>query len=536
MPKSLLLLNATIYTMDDQNPRAEAVALRDGRIIAVGGADEVREAAVPRAESIDLEGRTVVPGFGDAHVHLLDYALTLEQVNLEGVDSLAQAVALVRQRIVSAEPGAWIRGRGWDHNLWDEGFPCKEDLDRIAPHNPVALTRKDGHLLWCNSLALQAAGIGPGTPNPPGGRIQRDARGEPTGILMETARELVYAVVPPPPARQRQEALRRAFLIAHSLGLTGVHEMGHLRGREVLSDYQGLLARGDLGLRVCAMLPRKRLDEAIALGLRTGFGNEWLQIGGVKVFMDGTLGSQTADMLEEFEGQPGNRGVVVTPAEEIREIVRRASGAGLACTVHAIGDAAVQKALDAVAMSHPPSFDYAQDRSAIRHRIEHAQLVHPDDIPRFAQLGVIASMQPIHATSDMLIADRYWGDRCRTAYAWRSLLDAGAHLAFGSDCPIETLSPLAGIHAAVTRQRADGTPEGGWYPEQRLTVAEAVRAYTLGAAYASGEESSKGSITMGKLADLVVLSRDIFAIPLEEILETKVVATVLDGKVVYWHP
>jgi predicted amidohydrolase YtcJ len=532
---SLLLFNATIYTMDDQNPQAEAVALRDGRIVAVGRADEVREAAGPRAESIDLEGRAVVPGFIDAHVHLLDYALTLERVNLEGVDSLAQAVALVRQRIVSAEPGAWIRGRGWDHNLWGGSFPHKEDLDGIAPRNPVALTRKDGHLVWCNSLALQAAGIGPQTPDPPGGRIQRGADGEPTGILMETARELVYAAIPAPPAQQRLEALRRAFPIAHSLGLTGAHEMGYLEGGEPLSDYQELLARGELGLRVCATIPRKQVNEALALGLHTGFGDEWLRIGGVKIFMDGTLGSQTADMLADFEGQPGNRGVVVTSAAEIREFVRRASGAGLACTVHCIGDAAVRKALDAIAFCHPQSFDYAQDRSAIRHRIEHAQLVHPDDIPRFARLGVIASMQPIHATSDLEIADRYWGARCRAAYAWRSLLDADARLCFGSDCPIETLSPLAGIHAAVTRQRADGTPEDGWYPEQRLTVAEAVQAYTLGAAYASGEESSKGSITVGKLADLVVLSRDIFAIPPQEILETEVVATVLHGKVVYWR-
>ncbi|HID87058.1 MAG TPA: amidohydrolase, partial [Anaerolineae bacterium] len=266
MHPTLILLNGTIHTMDDRNPRAEAVALRDGRIVAVGKADEVREAAGTGAESIDLEGRTVIPGLIDAHIHLLSYALSLDRVNLEGVDSLAQAVALVRERIVSAEPGAWIMGRGWDHNLWSGRLPRKEDLDRVAPRNPVALTRKDGHLVWCNSLALKAAGIGPGTPDPPGGQIQRDADGEPTGILVETARDLVYAAIPTPSAQQRQEALRRAFPIAHSLGLTGVHEMGYLEGREALSDYQELLARGELGLRVCAMIPRKRLDEAIALG------------------------------------------------------------------------------------------------------------------------------------------------------------------------------------------------------------------------------------------------------------------------------
>ena len=519
----LLFFNGKIYTLDEAKPMAQAVAIDGSLIVALGSDKEVKvEIGTGKWESIDLQGRAVVPGFIDCHIHFLTYALGLEQIDLEGVESLEKALDLVAGRVKSVKPGQWISGFGWDHSLW-KGFPSKEDLDRVAPENPVALTRKDGHLLWVNSLALREAKIDRETPDPSGGHIQRDEVGEPTGILMERAKELVYALLPQPTAEERRRALLRAAKKAHQVGLTGIHDC---EGGEAFGDFQALGER--LGLRVQMMIPQDSLEAAIALGLKSGFGNHYLRVGHLKIFANGSLGSQTADMLEPYLGQPDNKGIVVTPEEETRALIERASQNEIACAVHAIGDAANHKVLRA----------YAEVREKgiglnLRHRIEHVQLLHPGDVARFGSLGVIASMQPIHATSDMLVADRYWGERARYSYAWRSLLDSGAALAFGSDCPVESLNPLWGLHAAVTRQRADSTPPGGWHPQERLSLPQALRAYTLGAAYASGEEKVKGSIAPGKLADLVVLSRDIFEIPPQEILETEVVFTIFDGNIVY---
>jgi len=551
-------VNGRVYTLDPAQPRAEAMAVRDGRILAVGSNHEIRPLAESPKQVMDLEGRTVLPGFTDSHIHFLSTALNLDRVNLDGLDSKAKAVAAVAERVSQTPQGAWVLGYGWNHNLWDGRFPSKTDLDAVAPDHPVVLTRKDYHVLWLNSRALAAVGLSRETPDPPGGEIERDpASGEPTGIIKEEACRLVYRALPIPTAEERRKALRRAFSLAHQSGLTGIHEIIEERLFSYgFRDYVELAEEGELGLRVYLLLPRERLAEAMELGLQTGFGNEWVRIGPVKLFMDGTLGSRTADMLEPFddapargsrggppwgtgerasasEEQPDNRGLSILPAEEIRELVARASEAGLACAVHAIGDAANRKVLDAIA-SYQATVKPGR-RTHLRHRIEHAQLIHPADLPRFGQLGVIASVQPIHAPSDMLVAERYWGRRCATAYAYRSLLEAGARLAFGSDAPVESWDVLAGIHAAVTRQRPDGTPPGGWYPEQRLSVAQAVHGFTQGPAYASGEEALKGSITPGKLADLVILSHDLFTLPPEEILATRVVGTVVGGKVCYWQ-
>jgi len=378
--------------------------------------------------------------------------------------------------------------------------------------------------MWVNSLALERARIDEGTPDPPGGEIERDEQG-PTGILKERARELLEEILPKPSPQTRQEALREAISEAQGFGLTGIHDC---EGSEALADFQTLLAQGELGVRVYMMIPQESLKKVITLGLKTGFGNDFLRLGHLKLFADGSLGSQTAHMLEPFYGQPDNCGIPILSRDELQDIVGRANEAEIACAVHAIGDAANRKVLDMFAQLRARGA-----RGEVRHRIEHAQLLHPDDISRFKQLDIIASMQPIHATSDMLMADRYWEERARYSYAWRSLLYSGARLAFGSDCPVESLDPLMGIHAAVTRQRANGEPEGGWYPQERLTMSEAVHAYTLGAAYASGEERTKGSIAPGKLADLVVLSRDVFETPPREILETEVLYTIFDGRVVY---
>ncbi|MSP11867.1 MAG: amidohydrolase [Chloroflexi bacterium] len=526
--EALVFVNGKIYTVDAHQPWAGVLAMRQGTIVYVG--DDVaaaREAAGVGAEVIDLRGTLGLPGFTDSHIHLINTALTLDQVSLDGVRGVEQALERIAERARQAPAGQWLLGWGWDHNVWGR-YPNAAELDHVAPHCPVSLTRKDGHLLWVNSLALHLAQITDETPDPPGGHIQRDANGHTTGILLERARELVLKQIPEPDAGVREATLKRAFPRAHALGLTGVHEMGYLGGAQALADYQRLWQRGELGLRVLSSIPRHSLDAACAVGLATGFGDDWLRIGAVKVFMDGTLGSQTADMLADFEKQPGNRGIIITDEEEMRQITCQAGQAGIAVAVHAIGDAANRKVLNAI-----EAYQAGGSSRPLLHRIEHAQLLDPDDLPRFGRLGIVASVQPIHATSDMLIAERYWGARSSCAYAFRSLKETGAQLAFGSDSPVETWDVLQGIYAAVTRRRADGTPAGGWHPEQRLTLAEAIHGYTMGAATVARESQSKGSLAVGKVADMVVLDRDLFSLPPEEILQARVRLTVLDGAIVY---
>ena len=529
MQADLVLYNGKIYTMDRANPQAQAVAIVGNRIAAVGDDDQIKSLLSPGGEAVDLGGRTVVPGLTDSHIHFVEYALRLTRIDLSGIVSRTEAIRRVAERARTAKPGEWLLGGGWDRNLWeDTSFPTKEDLDLVAPHNPVALSSKDGHSLWANSLALARAGITAETLSPSGGEIERQpGTGEPKGILKENAEELVDKVIEKPSLEAIQAALKVAMANAQRAGLTGIHDC---EGERAFAAFQELLKKGEVGLRVLMHVPVENLDHAIGLGLRTGFGNEKLRVGGVKMFADGALGSRTAAMLAPYEDEPLNLGIVVTSKEELRELVSKASRAGLSAAIHAIGDRANRDVLDVLEESRQSG-----EGGGLRHRIEHVQLLHPADVPRPAKLGVIASMQPIHATSDMEMVNRHWGEeRARGAYAWRSLLDAGTVLAFGSDCPVEPLDPIAGIHAAVTRRRADGSPgPEGWHPEERITVEDAVRAYTVGAAYASGEEREKGSITPGKLADLMVLSQDIFALPPMAILETEVEATILDGKFVY---
>lgn len=529
MQADLVLHNGTIYTMDPDRPRAEAVAIAGNRILAVGDDEELRGLLAPGGEALDLQGRTVLPGFTDCHIHFLSYALRLRQINLTGLASKEAVLERVAARAAEATPGRWLEGGGWDRNLWaDPSFPTRADLDRIAPQYPVVLSSKCGHALWANSRALERAGITVDTPDPEGGEIVRHpATGEPTGILKEQAIQLVHQAIPKPGLEEIEEALVQAIPHLHRAGLTGIH---NCEGAESFAAFQRLASRGELKLRVLMHIPLKNLDSAIQLGLRTGFGNEVLRIGAVKSFADGSLGARTAAMLEPYEDEPHNRGLMVLSEEELKALVERACRAGIAPAVHAIGDRATHTVLEAC-QAHR-SLWAAQ---GLRPRMEHAQLLTPEDIQRLGRLSVTASMQPIHCTADMEMVDRHWGARGAGAYAFRSLLDAGAPLAFGSDCPVEDFSPLAGIHAAVTRRRADGFPgPQGWRPSERITVAEAVRAYTQGAAYASGDERLQGSITPGKLADLVVLSQDIFTVHPMDILQTEVVATIFDGSVVYW--
>jgi predicted amidohydrolase YtcJ len=530
MQANVVLYNGNIHTIDAASPHARAIAIAGNRVLAVGDDAEMRATLASGGKAIDLRGRTVVPGFTDAHLHFMSYGLSLKQIDLMEVPTLREALARVATRAETTPAGHWLVGRGWDHSLWEGGaFPTRQDLDSIAPEHPVFLRRKCGHAGWANSRALELAGITAETLDPPGGAIDRHpATGQPTGILKERAMELMFRLFDEPGVDEAADAIKTGMANAHKLGLVGVHTM---EGAPAFRGFQKLHAAGELKLRVLMQVPEENLDAAIQVGLRSGLGDEYLRIGGVKLFSDGALGARTALMLEPFEGEADNYGIAVSTADHLCQVVGQASWAGLATFTHAIGDRANREVLDAVEASRE-----AGEGLHLRHRIEHTQILHPDDIPRLARLGVIASMQPIHATQDMLLADVLWGARSAEAYAWRSLLDAGAVLAFGSDSPVEDLNVMKGIHAAVTRRRADGSPgPDGWYPEQRLTVAEAVYAYTAGAAYASGEETIKGELSPGKLADVAVLSQDIFTIEPMAILETEVVATMLDGEFVHVH-
>ena len=535
MQTDLILYNGDIHTMNPAAPRGQAIAIAGDRVLAVGGNDEIRALAAPPGKTIDLRGRTVTPGFTDAHLHFLSYGIGLQEIELAGVNSLMEALALVAARAGQTPPGQWLTGRGWDHTLWGDGdFPTRQDLDRAAPQHPVFLRRKCGHAGWANTRALELAGITAATPDPFGGAIDHDPiTGQPTGILKDVAMELMFRLFQEPSLDEATAAIQAATPHAHKAGLVAVHTM---EGAGAFRAFQALQASGELKLRITMQIPEENLDAAIQAGLRSGFGNEWLRIGGVKIFSDGALGARTAYMLEPYEGYPDNVGLPMASIEHLREVIGKASQAGIASFVHAIGDRANREVLDAIAAARTLETMNAtgDTQYVLRHRIEHAQIVHPDDQPRFASLGVIASMQPIHATQDMLIADRLWGKRSAHAYPWRSLLNAGAVLAFGSDAPVETLNVMVGIHAAVTRRRPDGAPgPAGWYAEQRLTVDEAVYAYTAGAAFASGEETVKGSLAPGKLADLVILSQDIFSIDPMAILGTEVVGTLVGGAWVY---
>jgi predicted amidohydrolase YtcJ len=533
MEADLLLFNGRVYTMDRLCPSAQAVAVADRRILAVGDDEDLRPLLRPGGLAVDLRGRTVVPGLIDAHVHFGWYSIAIHQgqVDLDNVPTRAEAVARVAQAAPQMPSGQWIRGGGWNKNVWpDPTFPTAADLDAMIPDHPVALDDKSHHATWVNTRALELADVTSATEDPPGGEILRDESGQPTGILLETAAELLYKVIPDPDVDTVASALRQGMARAHRLGLTGFHDPGH---HTVLAALQLLRARGELALRALVHVPADGLESAAALGLRSGLGDEYLRIGGLKIFADGALGPQTAHLLAPYEGTVGSVGIPIHTAGELCNLVGRAHQVGLSIAVHAIGDAANRAVLDAIAASPVPPHACPLP---LPDRIEHVQLLHPDDIARLGQLDVVASMQPIHATSDMDMAGRHWGRRCASAYAWRSLLDSDARLAFGSDCPVETLDPLAGIHAAVTRRRADGSPgPDGWIPSQRLSAVQAVHAYTLGAAYASGEAHLKGTLTPGKLADLVVLSHDIFHVEPMSILDTRVAMTVFDGRIVYSH-
>jgi predicted amidohydrolase YtcJ len=528
-----VLYNGHIYTQEAQQAYATAVAIRHNRIVAVGDDEAVLALAGPEAEQLDLNGRCVTPGLVDAHVHFQNYALYRQRLHLDGASSLAEALQRIAAHPAPGTADQWLLGRGWSQAQWPEGiFPTAADLDRLVPHAPVYLGHKSGHAAWVNSRALRLARIDENTPDPPGGQIQRDESGRPTGILFEEAAGLVTQHIPQPTEAELAAAMRSAQEHCWSVGLTGIHDFD---GRACFRALQSLRQAGELGLRVVKNIPVYRFEHAVGVGLRSGYGDDWLRIGGVKIFADGALGPRTAAMLEPYEGEPDNRGITVTDKEEMMAVASEASRNGLSVAVHAIGDRANHDVLDVYeAVRREEQERSTASTARLRHRIEHAQILHPDDLERLAQLNVIASMQPIHATSDMEMAGRHWGERARTSYAWRTLRDTGALLVFGSDAPVEPIEPLLGIHAAVTRRRLDGAPgPDGWYPEQRLTMAETIHAFTLAAAITAGQEGRQGSIRPGKLADLTIFDQDIFSMPPDELPSVTIAGTMVDGRFRY---
>ena len=538
----LIITNGRIYTMDASLPLAEAVAVAGDRILAVGTESEIATLRRPTTDQLDLRGRSLLPAFSDSHIHLLNTARARQRMDLSKARSRQDAAATVAQRAAETPAGHWLIGNGWNRNIWhDTALPTKRDLDRAAPDTPVVLNSKDLHSMWVNSRALAQAGINASTPDPPGGLIVREAgSGEPSGILLERACTMVSRVYPPPSVADCVDAIKSAIPMAWQAGITGIHQMGDKPDCLAFRAFQQMHQEGELDLRVLYYFPRESLETVTRLGLRSGFGDQRLRIGGIKLFADGSLGSHSAWMLEPFEDEPDNRGVPWHEPEELQALVRKASDGGLAVAVHALGDRANRETIKAIAMARQAAQESSLSKSGptqvrLRHRIEHAQLLHPDDIPLLAEWQIIASMQPVHCPSDVSMAVRHWGEpRCAGAYAWRSVLDCGARLAFGSDAPVESLDVLTGIQAAVTRRPAGGSHDPDvWHPEQRVSAVQAVHAYTMGAAYAAGEEHWRGSVSPGKLADMIVLSNDIFRCPAMDIAAARVDLTLFGGRIVH---
>lgn len=520
---SNFLHNGRIHIDPTSAQIVESLYIRDGRVRAFGSVDDIESAAGSDVDPVDLGGRTVIPGLVDAHIHLAKYALWFKMVNCEQ-PTAASCLELVGLQATSTPKNDWVLGHGWNQNTWG-GFGKLDELDAAAPNRPAYLTAKSLHAAWVNSHALQISRIDDSTPDPADGAIQRDENGKATGILLEGAMRLVSDHIPAPTAEQLADDIATAQIKLARLGLTGVHDFD---GPACLRALQIVRERSELRLRVLKNIPVSKLAAAREIGLRSGFGDAWIRIGNIKVFADGALGPRTAAMLQPYEGEPENRGMLMMDGEALAEIFEEAANSGFGMTVHAIGDRANHEVLNAYALLR--KFEKEHGLPHRRHRIEHLQVLHPDDLARPSELDVVASMQPIHATSDMEMADRYWGDRTAQAYAWRTQLELGSRLAFGSDAPVETPDPIQGLAAAVTRRQADGRPGfDGWVPDQRIEIGEALAAYTTGAAHAAGTESWQGRLELGYAADLVVLDQSPFEVDSDQISDLTVLGTMVGG-------
>jgi predicted amidohydrolase YtcJ len=529
---TVVYLHGRMYTNDPAHPWAEAMAIRDGKIRCVGKIDYVLLECGgndPSAETIQLKGKFVMPGFNDAHVHLGGAGADMLSMRLNGVATIEELEKRVADAVRQHKEGEWITGSGWDHTLWaDKKFPNKQELDAVAPKNPVFLTHVSGHVAVANTLALQHGEIKQDTPNPPGGMIERDADGAATGMLEEdSAMSLVSARIPDLKSDQRRRGIQMVLADAAKNGVTSAQDFSDWSDFLV---YVQLKEEGKLTLRITEWLPfLLPTNELLNMRAQGGTTDPWLRTGALKAFTDGALGSRTAAMLAPYSDDPSTSGILTNDPDKLRAMAMERDKAGFQLNFHAIGDRANRVALDvfeAVAKANGP-----RDR---RDRVEHAQVLAPEDLPRFAQLKVIASMQPSHETSDMRWAgSRIGPDRSKGAYAWASLEKSGAHLAFGTDYPVEPINPLRGLYACVTRELPDGGPAGGWQPQEKISLDDCIRAYTSGSAYAQFEEGKKGELKAGEFADFIILSGDLTKIPPQQFTKTTVLLTVVGGRTVY---
>jgi len=513
------IVNARIYTVNPKQPRAKAIAVRNGVIVAIG--DSVGSAA----KVIDAHGATIIPGLIDSHGHVEGLGTFLENIDLRGIASEQLIAGKIREAAKAAKPGDWIIGRAWDQNLFPtKQFPTADLISEAAPDNPVSLTRVDGHALWVNKKAMQIADINAATRDPDGGKVIRDASGKPTGVLVDRARSLVERKIPPPTQEEVTSRIKRALEACARLGMTTVHDAG--AGAQAITAYQSLAAKGEMPVRAYVMIggAGPLLDSWLAKGPEIG---DYLTIRSVKLVADGALGSRGAAMLEPYSDDPGNRGLLIMDRAAIRAVAEKAAAKGFQVNTHAIGDAANRAAIDAYG-------DVLKGPNDKRFRIEHGQVVAPEDFAKFRRYSVLASMQATHATSDMSWAQARVGpDRIKGAYAWQTFLKLGVHVPDGSDFPVENPNPLWGLYAAITRQDRTGQPAGGWFPDQRMSREAALRSWTIEGAYAAFEEKRKGSLETGKLADFIMLSGDVMTMPAIDIWKTQVTMTVVGGKIVY---
>lgn len=530
VPVDVIVVNARVYTVDESRPMVSAFAIRDGRFLFAGSDIEVRALAGTNTRVIDAEQATIVPGLVDAHAHLRGLGESLRNVPLAGSRSYEDVIAKVVERARTAKPGEWILGRGWDQNLWpSKEFPTHEALSRALPNNPVVLTRIDGHAILANSMAMRLARVTSATRDPSGGRIIRLPDNSPSGVFVDNAENLVAGAIPPLTSEQVRDAVVAAVAEANKWGLIGIHDAG--ASRRTIDIYESLASQGKFNLRNYVLISDDSADinHYMSRGPQVGLHDGRVWIRSIKLYSDGALGSRGAALLAPYSDEAGNTGLLVSQPAHIQRVATEALRRGFQVGVHAIGDRGNRIVLDAyeAALKAVPSADH-------RFRIEHSQVISLDDIPRFAKLGVIPSMQGSHQTSDMGWAEvRVGPARIRGAYAWRSLLNTGVIIPNGSDFPVEEVNPLISFHSAVSRQGPDNKPPGGWYPEQAMTREEALKSMTIWPAYAAFQEKEMGSIAPGKYADFVMLDRDIMDVPADQILGARVIATWLGGKAVY---